>query len=38
MGIRHKKSFYEPDLEHDKMFHTGEEYLKRGIHSMYTCL
>jgi len=32
--IRHKKSFYEPDLEQDKMFYTGSDYLKRGIHSI----
>ncbi|HJX03016.1 MAG TPA: diguanylate cyclase [Dehalococcoidia bacterium] len=32
--IRHKKDLYEPDLEQDRMFYTGEEYLKRGIHSI----
>ncbi len=31
---RHRKSLYEPDLERDKMFYTGDEHLKRGIHSV----
>lgn len=32
--IRYKKSLYEPDLSQDRMFYTGEEYLKRGIRSV----
>lgn len=32
--IRHRKSLYEPDLERDKMFYTGDEYLKKDIHSI----
>jgi len=32
--IRNKKSLLEPDLEQDSIFHTGKEYLKRGIRSI----
>jgi diguanylate cyclase (GGDEF)-like protein len=32
--MKSKKFLYEPDLEHDRMFYTGEEYLSRGIRSV----
>ena len=32
--MKSKKYLYEPDLEHDRMFYTGEEYLNRGIKSV----
>jgi diguanylate cyclase (GGDEF)-like protein len=32
--MKSKKYLYEPDLEHDRMFYTGEEYLNRGIRSI----